>query len=221
MKKRTIYQMVIDRSGSMQGMENQVISGFNEQLQSMQNIQDRYPEQEILMSLRFFNEQVGVNILEHNPVKACNLMGRHEYRTSGGTALLDAVGKSIYDIKMKFGDAIAHEDTTVVMIIITDGYENSSRIYTYEEISRMIGELEATENWTFTFMGADLDAIAASSRMGIGRNHTFSFDKADYRNVSKDILSEAAMDYAEKRQRNVKVTEFLNKFGDKDQRKNK
>jgi len=83
MKKRTIYQMVIDRSGSMQGMENQVISGFNEQLQSMQNIQDRYPEQEILMSLRFFNEQVGVNVLEHNPVKACNLMGCHEYQISG------------------------------------------------------------------------------------------------------------------------------------------
>ena len=221
MKKRTIYQMIVDQSGSMSGTENQVISGFNEQLQAMQSMQDKFPEQEIAISLKFFNENVGNNIKNCLPVKSCAPMVGADYRPHGSTALLDAIGKSIYDIKTQFGHAIGQEGTTVVFIIITDGYENASRMYTYEDIARMIKDLEATENWNFTFMGADLDAISASSRLGIDRNSTFSFDKSDYQRVSREVMGEAMEEYSRKKERGEKTKGFFTMFDKKDIRTKK
>jgi len=219
MKKRTIYQMIIDQSGSMQGSEQQVITGFNEQLQSMKTTQEKYPEQEIIMSLKFFNNEVGPNTVNFEPVSRCNELNPHHYRPSGSTALLDAIGKSIYDIKTKYGSEIHANDTTVVFIIITDGHENASRMYTFDDIQRMIGELEATENWNFTFMGADLDAINAASRYGIHANSTISFDKSDYARVSREYLTEASEDYARKKQQGEKPKGFFDIFDKKDLRK--
>ncbi|NBO61137.1 MAG: hypothetical protein EBU82_09230 [Flavobacteriia bacterium] len=219
MKKRTLYQMVIDQSGSMQGSEHQVIVGFNEHLQSMKSTQEKYPEQEIIMSLKFFNNEVGPNTVNFEPVSQCHELSRHHYHPTGSTALLDAIGKSIYDIKTKFGSEIHANGTTVVFIIITDGHENASRMYTFDDIQRMIGELEATENWNFTFMGADLDAINAASRYGIQANSTISFDKSDYARVSRDYLSRASEDYAQKKQQGEKPNGFFDIFDKKDLRK--
>lgn len=213
--------MIVDQSGSMSGTENQVISGFNEQLQAMQSMQDKFPDQEIVISLKFFSDSVGHNIKDCLPVKNCTPMVHSDYRPHGSTALLDAIGKSIYDIKTQFGHAIGQEGTTVVFIIITDGYENASRMYTYEDIARMIKELEATENWNFTFMGADLDAISASSRLGIHRNSTFSFDKSDYQRVSREVMGEAMEEYSRKKERGEKTEGFFSMFDKKDIRTKK
>lgn len=219
MKKRTIYQMVIDQSGSMQGSEQQVITGFNEHLQSIKSTQKKFPEQEIILNLKFFNSEVGPNTVNFEPVSHCNQLSLHDYHPLGGTALLDAIGKSIYDIKTKYGSEIHANGTTVVFIIITDGHENASRMYTFDDIQRMIGELEASENWNFTFMGADLDAINAASRYGIQANSTISFDKSDYARVSREYLTEASEDYARKKQQGEKPKGFFDIFDKKDLRK--
>jgi hypothetical protein len=79
--------------------------------------------------------------------------------------------------------------------------------------------LEATENWNFTFMGADLDAINAASRYGIQANSTISFDKSDYVRVSRDYLSKASEDYAQKKQMGEKPNGFFDIFDRKDLRK--
>ncbi|MEY4140810.1 MAG: hypothetical protein RL110_181 [Bacteroidota bacterium] len=219
MKKRTIYQMVIDQSGSMQGSEQQVITGFNEHLQSMKTTQKKFPEQEIILNLKFFNYEIAQNTVNFEPVSQCQELSLFDYRPLGGTALLDAIGKSIYDIKSKYGSEIHANGTTVVFIIITDGHENASRMYTFEDIQRMIGELEASENWNFTFMGADLDAINAASRYGILANSTISFDKSDYAQVSSEYLSRASEDYAHKKQQGEKSKGFFDIFDKKDLRK--
>jgi hypothetical protein len=221
MKKRTIYQLIIDRSGSMAGMERQVVSGYNEQLQAAQGIQRKYPDQEIIMGLRFFDEHVGNNIADFRLVDELLPLSMHDYQLDGTTALLDAIGKSIYDIKTRFGHQIMNEDTSVVVIIITDGYENASRMYTYEDIRRMVTELEATEKWSFTFMGADLDAIGASQAFGINPENTLSFDKSDYARVSKQYFEQAAESYASSKERNIKSNNFLSIFSVKDIRKKK
>jgi hypothetical protein len=221
MKKRTIYQLIIDRSGSMAGMERQVVSGYNEQLQAAQGIQRKYPDQEIIMGLRFFDEHVGNNIADFRLVDELLPLSMHDYQLGGTTALLDAIGKSIYDIKTRFGHQIMNEDTSVVVIIITDGYENASRMYTYEDIRRMVTELEATEKWSFTFMGADLDAIGASQSFGINPENTLSFDKSDYARVSKQYFEQAAESYASSKERNINSNNFLSIFSVKDIRKKK
>lgn len=221
MKKKTVYQLIVDRSGSMQGMENQVVSGYNEQLQVAQGIKVKYPEQEIIMGLRFFDHNVGNNVADFKPVDQLLPISPSYYRVDGTTALLDAIGKSIYDIKTKFGYEIEQEETTVVMIIITDGHENASRFYTFQDIHRMIRELESTNRWSFTFMGADLDAIGASSRFGINPENTLSFDKADYVQVSKEYFEHAADTYASNKASNRSTSNFFSIFNDKDIRKKK
>lgn len=219
MKKKTIYQMIVDKSGSMSNSRSQVISGFNEQLSSIQAIQAQYPNQEILMALRFFNETVDQNVVEHTQVGAIEPLHPNQYAPNGFTALLDAIGKSIYDIKIKFGHEIQSDQTTVVMIIITDGEENMSKFYTFDDIKRMISELEATESWNFTFMGADLDAIQVAAKMGIDRKNTLSFDKEDYTHVSKQYFADAAEVYASHKDKNIKSKEFFSIFKTKDIRK--
>jgi hypothetical protein len=205
----------------MAGMERQVVSGYNEQLQAAQGIQRKYPDQEIIMGLRFFDEHVGNNIADFRLVDELLPLSMHDYQLDGTTALLDAIGKSIYDIKTRFGHQIMNEDTSVVVIIITDGYENASRMYTYEDIRRMVTELEATEKWSFTFMGADLDAIGASQAFGINPENTLSFDKSDYARVSKQYFEQAAESYASSKERNINSNNFLSIFSVKDIRKKK
>ena len=221
MKKRTVYQLILDRSGSMAGMEKQVVSGYNEQLQAVQGIQQKYPDQEILLGLRFFDSVVGNNITDFKLVNDLVPLSMDDYQLGGTTALLDAIGKSVYDLKTRFGHQISNEDTSVVVIIMTDGYENASRMYTYGDVRRMVTELEATEKWSFTFMGADLDAIGASTSFGINPENTLSFDKVDYSRVSKQYFEQAAESYASAKERNIKSNNFFNIFKDKDIRKKK
>ena len=116
MKKRTVYQLIVDRSGSMAGMQHQVISGYNEQLQAAQGVQSRYPDQEIVMGLRFFDHNVDNNVADYRLVNDLLPLSLNDYQVKGSTALLDAIGKSIYDIKTRFGHQITNEDTSVVMI---------------------------------------------------------------------------------------------------------
>lgn len=134
MKKRTVYQLIIDRSGFMAGMGPQVVSGFIEQLQAAQGIQRKYPDQEIIMGLRFFDHTVGNNMADFKVVDELLPLSMSDYQVGGTTALLDAMGKSVYDIKTRFGHQIANEDTSVVIIVMTDGYENASRMYTYDDV---------------------------------------------------------------------------------------
>ena len=141
--KQTIYHFVIDKSGSMSGMEAQTIDGFNKQLSALQELRKEFNEQNYRVSLTLFNGEVSDTVLFGN-VEQMVPLDRTSYRPEGSTALLDAIGKSIYKIKQQYGDAVQRDEASVVMVIITDGEENSSRMYTYKEIAEMIKELDAT-----------------------------------------------------------------------------
>jgi hypothetical protein len=218
MNKKTIYQMIVDQSGSMTGSESQVIEGFNGQLKSIQTIQKEFPNQELVMGLRFFNSQVDRNAIPFNNVNTIAALNRELYRPDGGTALLDAIGKSIYDIKTQFGHEIEENQASVVLIIITDGYENASLFYTYGDIQRMVKELEATEKWNFTFMGADLDAMSVSQNMGFNKDSYLSFSKDKYAEVNNSYFDAAARDYAEKKGSGTSSKGFFSIFNKKDLR---
>jgi hypothetical protein len=218
MNKKTIYQMIVDQSGSMSGSESQVIEGFNGQLKSIQTIQKEFPDQELIMGLRFFNSQVERNAVPFNNVSTIAPLSREVYRPDGCTALLDAIGKSIYDIKTQFGHEIEENLATVVLIIITDGYENASRFYTYGDIQRMVKELEATEKWNFTFMGADLDAMSVSQNIGFSKDSYLSFSKENYADVNNAYFNAAARHYAESKKSGTRSSGFFSIFNKKDLR---
>ena len=100
--KTTLYHFIVDQSGSMNGMEQQAIAGFNTQLEKIQDLEKTMPDQKFLCSLTFFNSEVQ-DILKNEPVKQIELLSNNNYRPDGMTALLDAVGGSIDRIEKQFG----------------------------------------------------------------------------------------------------------------------
>ena len=215
--KKTIYHFIIDKSGSMAGMQHQAVEGFNVQVKTLQELKQTYPDQDYTVSLTFFNENVR-DIISNGKVEQLVPMNPNTFRPNGSTALLDAIGKSIYQIKSDFGPALSNDEASVVMVIITDGEENASRFYTYHEIARMIKELDETEKWTFSFLGADLDAIHTSQMLNIRRENVISFSKSDYSGMMDDV-SDSIRFYENSKAEGKTKNNIFDIFDKKDRRK--
>ena len=216
--KKTLYHFIVDKSGSMSGMEQQTIDGFNTQLEEIQELKNKMPEQEFICSLTFFNSTIH-DILLNEPVSQLEPLNMTIYRPDGMTALLDAVGKSITQIEKTHKKQLENNEMSVVMVIITDGYENASQYFDYHEISKMIGRLDETGKWTFSFLGADFDAIHTSKMMNIRDENVMNFSKRKYNSMMND-LKESISDHAyEKRKGNLK-RDIFDKFRVKDRRNN-
>jgi len=215
--KKTIYHFIIDKSGSMAGMQHQAVEGFNVQVKTLQELKQTYPDQDYTVSLTFFNENVR-DIISNGKVEQLVPMNPKTFLPNGSTALLDAIGKSIYQIKSDFGPALLNDEASVVMVIITDGEENASRFYTYHEIARMIKELDETEKWTFSFLGADLDAIHTSQMLNIRRENVISFSKSDYSGMMDDV-SDSIRFYENSKAEGKTKNNIFDIFDKKDRRK--
>ncbi len=217
--KKTIYHYLIDKSGSMSGMENEVISGFNQQLNTLKDLKQELPNQDFIVSLTFFDD-VMQNVVSFGEVEQLLPLTRNIYRPNGSTALLDAIGKSVRDIQEKYASLIAYGHVSIVMVILTDGHENASRYYTYHMIASMIKELEQTGHWTFNFMGADLDAIHTSRMLNIKSENTVSFDKGDYNSVMAE-MSLSMRNYEKSKAAGFMSANLFDNFEDKDLRNKK
>jgi uncharacterized protein YegL len=170
--KKELFEMVfiLDRSGSMHGLERDTIGGFNSMIEKQRQIKG-----DALVSTVLFNHTFDV-IHNRYPLNEINPLTQREYQTSGTTALLDAIGRSIDKIVSIYR---MHDDISkkrkVIFIIITDGMENSSRIYDYKEIKKMISYQKEKYGWEFIFLGANIDAIEVGGRIGIDRHRSINF----------------------------------------------
>ena len=170
--KNGITEMVfiLDRSGSMSGLESDTIGGFN----SMIEKQKKEGGEAYVSTILFDHEQ---EVL-HDRVKLSDIqaMTEKEYFTRGSTALLDAVGGAVHHTVSTHRYASPQDvPEHTIFVIITDGYENASRKYTYEKIKSMI-ELEKEKyGWEFLFIGANIDAIEAASTMGISADRAVNY----------------------------------------------
>ena len=214
--KTTLYHFIVDQSGSMKGMEQQAIAGFNTQLEKIQDLEKKMPDQKFLCSLSFFNSEVQ-DVLKNEPVKQIELLSNNNYRPDGMTALLDAVGGSIDRIEKQFGKELENDEISVVMIIITDGYENASRYYTYHMVAEKIVMLDETGKWTFSYLGADFDAIHTSKMMNIRKENVMNFKKNSYASMMDDLSDSIGVYAEEKRKGNLKK-DILDIFKKKDRR---
>jgi hypothetical protein len=151
------------------------INGFNEQVNRIKQIEQKFPDQEIVMGLTYFNHEV-THHLTLLPTDRIPILTKQMYIPDGTTALLDAIGSSIKMLEPVVGKGYSSE-TTCVVVILTEGHENASKYYTTNAIKELIGQLEATGNWTFSFIGATLDAVDVAETMNIKRSNSFSFSK--------------------------------------------
>jgi len=214
--KTTLYHFIVDQSGSMGGMEQQAIEGFNTQLEKIQDLEKTMPEQKFLCSLTFFNSEVQ-DVLKNEPVKQIELLSNNNYRPGGMTALLDAVGGSIDRIQKQFGQELENDEISIVMVIITDGYENASKYFTYHMVAQKIAKLDETGKWTFSYLGADFDAIHTSKMMNIRKENVMNFRKKSYASMMDDLSDSIGVYAQEKRKGNLK-RDILDIFKEKDRR---
>ena len=161
-KNLTELVFILDRSGSMCGLEKDTVGGFNSMIEKQ-----RRQEGEALVSTLLFNHE---NTVVHDrvPLQQVEPMTQHTYVAGGSTALLDAVGDAIHHIGNVHKYARAEDvPAHTVFVITTDGMENASRRYTLADIKRRIRRQREKYGWEFLFLGANIDAVAAADSMGI------------------------------------------------------
>ena len=177
---------ILDRSGSMSGLEKDTIGGFN----SMIEKQKKGAGEALVSTVLFDNESVVIH--DRLPLDAVPRMTEKEYFTRGCTALLDAVGGAIHHIGNVHKYARKEDVPEKTMFIITtDGYENASRRYDYDKVRKMI-ERQKKYGWEFLFLGANIDAAAEAKRFGISADHAVNY-KCDEKGtaLNYEVISEA------------------------------
>lgn len=197
-KQKTIYHLIVDKSGSMSDCIDNTIMGFNEQVIKINQLAKEFPNQEVSIGLTTFNEEVSHHFFQKKP-NSVEKLTEKTYRPSGGTALLDAIGESAQRLQKEAFLSELSTPTTVVVVIITDGHENSSKSFTFDEVRKLIRELEGTEKWTFSFIGATLDAVEVAEDLAIKRNNSFSFEKRSMNSSVWDKLSDSMHSYLDKK----------------------
>ena len=154
---------ILDRSGSMAGMESDAIGGFNAMLQK----QKKEPGQ-ALISTVLFDDKLEM-IHDRVPLDQMKPMTENDYCVGGCTALLDAVGWAIKHIANVHKYARAEDRPgKTLFVITTDGMENASHQYDYKQVKELIGCQKEKFDWEFLFLGANIDAAKEAARFGIG-----------------------------------------------------
>ena len=176
--KKTYYQIILDKSGSMYDCILTTVQGFNEQIQMIKKTSEKFAEQELLVSLTTFNHEIDFDIELEKPINVHEMTSefeKHEYGNkigyypSGTTSLYDAIGLSVRKIQQVAKEEIERDEASVVVVIITDGHENSSSEFTYNQIQHMIKNLENSGNWTFSYLSNTPDAVNYAQSMNIKR----------------------------------------------------
>lgn len=173
MNNITELVFILDRSGSMAGLEKDTIGGFN----SLINKQKK-EDGEAYVSTVLFDDRTEV-IYDRVDIKKVEPMTDSQYYVRGCTALLDAVGGAIQHIKNVHKYARPEDVPEKTMFIITtDGLENASRKYSLKEVKSMIEKMQEKHNWEFLFLGANMDAVEVAGNLGIraGRAVTYECD---------------------------------------------
>lgn len=187
-KGLTEIVFIIDKSGSMSGLESDTIGGFNSLLKKQKK-----EDGEALISTVFFSDRSKV-IHNRVDIKEVKELTENDYICGGCTALLDAIGEAINHInKVRRYEREENRPERTLFVITTDGYENSSCEYNYKSVRKMIDIAKEKNNWEFLFLGANIDAEEEAEKFGIDREYATSYhcDEAgietNYETISETI----------------------------------
>ena len=169
-KNLTELVFILDRSGSMAGLEGDTIGGFNAMIKKQRG----EPGEAVISTVLFDNETEVIH--DRVSLDRVPALTEKEYYVRGCTALLDAVGGAIHHIGNVHKYA-REEDVPerTLFVITTDGLENASRRYTYEKVKAMIEGQKARYGWEFLFLGANIDAAREAARFGISADRAANY----------------------------------------------
>lgn len=170
-KGLTELVFILDRSGSMSGLESDTIGGYNALLQKQKK-----ESGEALITTVLFDDRYEL-LHDRINLRGIELITDREYFVRGSTALLDAVGKTINKIiNVQKHTLEAERAEHVMFVITTDGMENASREFSYKKLSQMIEHQKNKYGWEFIFLGANIDAIATAERFGISKDRATNYN---------------------------------------------
>ena len=186
-KNLTELVFIIDRSGSMSGLERDIIGGFNSMIEKQKKA-----EGEALVSTVLFDNLSDV-LHDRVNVKDISPMTENDYTVRGTTALLDAIGGAIHHIGNVHKYA-RPEDVPehTIFVITTDGMENASRHYSSDKVKKMIERQKEKYGWEFLFLGANIDAVETASHFGIGADRAVNYNcDSEGTALNYEVLDEA------------------------------
>ena len=170
-KGLTEIVFILDRSGSMGGLERDTIGGYNSMLE-----RQKKEEGEAVLSTVLFDDKIEVlhdrkNLYDVKPIT------NSDYYVRGCTALLDAVGGTIHHIGNVHKNMPADQrPEKTLFIITTDGMENASKEYTYSKVKKLVEEKKKKDHWEFVFLGANIDAVEVAGRFGVAKNRAVRYE---------------------------------------------
>lgn len=170
-KGLTEIVFILDRSGSMTGLEADTIGGYNSMIDKQKT-----EEGEALISTVLFDGQTEV-LHDRVPLDKIEHITEKEYYVRGSTALLDAIGGAIHHIGNVHKYARSEDiPEKTLFIITTDGMENSSRQYSYDKVKKMVERQKEKHNWEFIFLGANIDAVSVADRFGVSSSRAVTYE---------------------------------------------
>ena len=175
----------------MAGLESDTIGGFNAMLEKQKK-----EDGECIITTVLFDHEVEL-LHDRIDIRAVRPMSEKEYMVRGSTALLDAIGKTIHKIgNAEKNTAEEYRAEKVMVVIITDGEENSSRFYSLKEVKHMIERQKERYGWEFIFLGANIDAVETATRFGIDKDMAVDYvpDKEGIQ-LNFSMMSEAVASY--------------------------
>lgn len=182
---------ILDKSGSMAGLEKDTIGGFNALVEKQRKL-----EGDVRVTTVLFNQSYEL-LHDRISLKGISPLTEDDYEVGGTTALLDAIGSSIQKIgnAQKRTSEVERADK-VMFVITTDGMENASCEYNYKKIHEMIGRQKQKFNWEFIFLGANIDAVATAQQFGVGEDFAVEYHAdAEGTQLNYQVLSEAVASF--------------------------
>lgn len=162
---------ILDRSGSMAGMEDDTIGGFNAMIEQQKQLEGKVYVSTVLFS------NTSVVIHDRVDLQKVEPLTRQQYQVNGCTALLDAIGGAMHHIKNVHKYARKEDvPTKTLFFITTDGMENASRTYSSQMIKERIRRHEEHDGWEFVFVAANIDAVETADHIGIRRENAENYD---------------------------------------------
>jgi len=171
-KNGTLITMIIDESGSMHSAWNATIAGFNEFVQGQRSAEAAAGAG--YLSLIKFDAPEIKTVYVNRPLNEVPELNKSTYTPRGGTNLLDAIGQAINSVNAELVKLKKKDRPGVIITIMTDGAENSSRSFTRDQIKDMVKAAEAAD-WTFTFLGANIDSFAVGSTFGMNLQNSVNY----------------------------------------------
>lgn len=181
----TLIAVVLDESGSMQSCRHATITGFNEFVQGQAATSDAGAA---YLTLVKFDAPKITTLYENMNVNQVPPLTHETYAPNGGTNLMDAIGETMTRINQFLTKLSVEERPGVLIQIITDGEENSSRTYSGDQIKTMVKSAETDGDWTFQFLGANVDAFKMGATFGMNAANTASYSTKNMKGTMDVIL---------------------------------